>query len=281
MISDDLRTEPCSHEGLDFWDGERPARGVRGVYSTDLLRRRAVEIIEGHDPSRPLFLYLAFQSPHAPLQAPEEYVERYSYVEDPNRRKYLGMVTAMDDAVGSVVDSLKKAGLWNDTVFVFTTDNGGQPLRGGNNFPLRGAKNTLWEGGTRAVAFVSSVLIPKSYVNRRLIHAVDWFPTLVHLAGGDSNGSSIDGVNQWEAIAHNKAAIRKEFVYNLRMEGDLLSGAIRVGIHKLILGDPGKPDNWIPPPRRKYRKLPRTAITKILNSPAILMRFVQQCCTIP
>ena len=74
--------------------------------------------------------------------------------------------------------SLRRAGLYDNTVIVFTSDNGGQVLSGGNNYPLRGNKVTLWEGGTRAASFVHSPLLERpGRVSRAIIHVTDWYPT--------------------------------------------------------------------------------------------------------
>ena len=100
--------------------------------------RLCVELCSAEN--QPLFLYLPFQSVHSPLQAPEEYLQLYEEVEDEDRRTYLAMVTAMDDVVGNVTESLKEAGLYENSVIIWFSDNGGPLSFGASNFPLRGEK---------------------------------------------------------------------------------------------------------------------------------------------
>jgi len=108
---------------LDWYRDNKPVR-EKG-YSTTLLGSEAVKIISTQDQNQPLYLYLAFNAPHTPYQAPQAYLDRYKGIADPSRRAYAASITAMDDEIGRVVAALEKKGMRDNTLIVFQSDNGG------------------------------------------------------------------------------------------------------------------------------------------------------------
>lgn len=247
--------------GFDLRDNLTKVTDQKGHYSTHLFAQKAIEVVEKHNEKKPLFLYVAMQSVHAPLQVPAKYLQQYDFIENKHRRIYAGMTTCMDEAVGNITDAFKRRGLWNNTILIFSTDNGGQILEGGNNWPLRGWKGSLWEGGLHGVGFVTSNLLKqKAVTSKALIHVSDWFPTLIGLAGGSLNGTKPDGFDQWKTISEGQLSPRKELLHNIDpLEGpkgkSLFPGlfdtrvraALRIGDWKIITGNPGN-SSWIPPP---------------------------------
>uniref|UniRef100_K1QM88 Arylsulfatase B n=1 Tax=Magallana gigas TaxID=29159 RepID=K1QM88_MAGGI len=235
--------------GKDFRDNRTPVNAT-GEYSTILYARRAESIIKDHDASKPMYMYLPFQSVHEPLQVSlESSSDIYSKVHTESRRTYLGMVTAMDEAIGNITKALKTKGMFNDTLIVFTADNGGWITYAGNNYPLRGGKTTVFEGGTRATAFVSGAGIQKSnYVYPGMIHAVDWMPTVLSAAGGTPD-PTLDGIDQWDSLRTAGESKRTEFIYNIDDLRPEICGhaAIRMGDYKLIDGYPGAFQDWYKP----------------------------------
>ena len=161
------KTKHAAGAPYDLHDGLDPSFEGEGMWITDLYTRKAVERIQNHNSSTPLFLYLAFQAPHNKIQRPpDKYMSQYSGVTRVYQRGLprqddvhkAAVVTALDTGVGKVVDALKAAGLYDNSVIVFTTDNGGYE-NGASNFPLRAGKESFYEGGVSGVGWVHSPLL--------------------------------------------------------------------------------------------------------------------------
>ncbi|XP_071964704.1 arylsulfatase J-like [Antedon mediterranea] len=272
-------------QGLDLRDNYNVATEYNNTYSTVLFAEKANAVINAHNKSQSLFLYIPFQAVHSPLEVPASYVEPYKsiYPNDTSRQIYAGMVTCMDEAIGNIIDTLKTTGLYNNTVIIFSTDNGGAVTQGGNNWPLRGWKKTLWEGGIRAVGFVHSPLLPKQVkgtINNELIHISDWFPTIVEgLAQGDINGTKpLDGYNVWPCISsENETSPRKEILHNIdpltvihngtqweNSSFDVrINAALRSGDWKILTGVEGSV-GWVVPPAYDIPNIPVVVENQVL-----------------
>ena len=235
------------HGVLDWYRDNKPVR-EKG-YSTTLLGNDAVALIEKHDANVPLFLYLAFNAPHTPYQAPQEYLDRYKKIDDPSRRAYAASITAMDEQIGRVVAALDQRHMRDNTLIVFQSDNGGtrNAMFTGemdmskskipcDNGPYREGKGTLYEGGTRVVGFANwPGHIKAGGTVDEVIHTVDMYPTLIALAGGSTaKAKPLDGLDVWPTLSLGRPSPRTEVVYNL----EVFRAGIREGDWKLIWRTP-------------------------------------------
>jgi arylsulfatase A-like enzyme len=219
-------------------------------HATDLITREAVRIIK-MERKRPFFLYLAYSVPHYPLDEPEEWTSVYDdiFLFD-SRKWYAASVTHMDDGIGKILDALEETGQRENTLIVFFSDNGGQKswhsktdYRGkyadephhvlGNNFPLRGWKGSLYEGGIRVPALVNwpgklepgAVYFP--------IHVSDWLPTLCDLTDSQTglHKWNLDGRNIWSLLTGEQMVAGKRPMYWKTGK----SYAVREGPWKLLV----------------------------------------------
>jgi arylsulfatase A-like enzyme len=228
---------------LDWFRDNKPVR--EEGYTTELLGNAAVRYVEAASPDRPFYLYLAFNAPHTPYQAPDAYVQRFPGIEDPTRRTYAGMVSCLDDQVGRVVAALDARGLRDNTLIVFHSDNGGtkNAMFAGqmadlskvripcDNGPYRDGKGSLLEGGCRVAAFANWPGHIKPQTVDGVMHVVDLFPTLAALAGASTAACRpLDGMDVWRTIAEGAPSPRTEVVYNV----EPFRGAIREGDWKLV-----------------------------------------------
>ena len=218
-------------------------------YTTTLLGQDAVRLINHHDAVVPLYLYLTFNAPHTPYQAPHEYLEQYATIADPSRRAYAASITAMDDQIGRVVEALDQKGMRGNTLIMFQSDNGGtrNTMFAGegdmskvkipcDNGPYRDGKGSLYEGGTRVVALANwpGHILAGTVVNE-MIHVVDVYPTLAGLAGASTaKCKPLDGLDVWLTISQGKPSPRTEIVYNV----EPFRAGIRQGDWKLIWRTP-------------------------------------------
>ncbi|MBM4034555.1 MAG: hypothetical protein FJ291_22655 [Planctomycetes bacterium] len=169
---------------------------VEKEYLTDAFSREAQAFVRRHA-AKPFFLYLAYNAPHTPLQAPDKYLARFAKIEDPTRRAYAAMVSALDDGVGSLLATLRELKLESDTLVFFLSDNGGPTKFGPTNGILRGEKGSVCEGGIRvpfAVQWRGRLPEGKDYAHP--VICFDIFTTAAAVAGVQPPADrKIDGVD--------------------------------------------------------------------------------------
>lgn len=187
--------------GLD-WQREGKSLREEG-HATDLLTAEALRVIEARDPNSPFFLYLAYNAPHSPIQTTPTNSGLNDDVESGDRQVYAEMVTQMDAGVGQVFAQLEAEGVLENTLIVFSSDNGGSLPWGASNGALSGGKGGTLEGGVRVPGLVwwpGHIEGGQVFEQPFVIH--DWLPTLLDAIGGDA--SVVDnayGRSMWDAVA--------------------------------------------------------------------------------
>lgn len=286
--------------GYAMFDGLGPRAGVpdpvhrpevlpipswveQGNYSTELWADQAIELIQAHNFSAdPFFMYLAFQSPHAPVQpCPDEEINAACRLltTGEGRDVFCSMVTYMDKKIGEVVHALQERSQFDNTLIIMTSDNGGcMPAENrGCNWPMRGGKHHLFEGGVKVTGFLGGGALPENVrgsTSHALMHATDWLPTIVGFlqdhkdeyrklsaaavspseldqnqllnagGAGDSVISEldIDGVNLWPALTNvsnlNTSSINPNITYSPRFE-------IPHNVDPLLAASPTQPQGAI------------------------------------
>jgi arylsulfatase A-like enzyme len=209
-------------------------------YLTDAFAREAVAFIDRHKQG-PFFLYLAFNAVHTPMDATDARLKRFESIADSKRRTYAAMLSAMDEAVGRVLDKLRAEGLDEDTLVIFFSDNGGPTMVGttinaSRNDPLRGSKRTTLEGGIRVpFAWRWTGKLPAGTVYDPPIIQLDILPTALAAAGVEAETVwRLDGVNLLPYLTGRETRPPHETLY-WRMGAQM---AIRRGDWKLVSYDP-------------------------------------------
>ena len=261
--------------GINYMRDDRKEIDPEG-HATDLFTQWAVEYIQGHaqksasinenasaspEPgpeSKPWFLYLAYNAPHTPIQPPQDWYDKVKRRErtqsghaiSDKRAKIVALIEHMDAGIGEVLNALKESGQYENTVIVFTSDNGGQANVGANNGPLRGEKQQMYEGGLR---IPGCIRVPGQTKTGGTSHTVcctaDFFPTIANLAGlnivAGLDGRSLLPVIEQPLTANGQNLWPTREIYFVRREGGpaysgLTSQALLHGRYKLVHDLPTK-----------------------------------------
>ncbi|MEY3420715.1 MAG: hypothetical protein RIR48_1000 [Bacteroidota bacterium] len=164
-------------------------------YLTDALSREAVDFVKRNS-TKSFFLYLAYNAPHAPMEATEKYLARFPHITDKKRKTYAAMVSAVDDGVNQLLNTLEDLKIDDNTLVFFLSDNGGPTnANASSNKPLRGFKGDFFEGGIRVPFAVQwKGVIPKGTKYQQPVISLDIFGTAAGLTGLKPI-NEIDGVN--------------------------------------------------------------------------------------
>lgn len=198
-----------------------------GLRSTDLMADEAISLVENRNHESPFFLYLSFHALHTPYDAPQELKDKYAALGLTGLAlNYAAMAENMDMQIGRILAKLESEGLDGDTLVVFASDNGAQQDRGGSNAPLRGWKNTVFEGGHRVPAVLRwpGRLEPGTTSTQFVSHQ-DWFPTLTAAAGlVPFTDKALDGIDRWGALQSEEEGRPRGFVIERGRSTAVLDG---------------------------------------------------------
>ncbi len=215
---------------LDWYRDDKPL--TEEGYTTELVAKEACRLIREKPADKPLFLYVPFNGVHGPHQVPESYPAAYPDLTG-IRKTMAGMVSAVDAGIGQIVAALEEKGLRDNTIILFSSDNGGpSPGKVTMNTPLRAGKGTIYEGGIRVCAFANwPGHIPVATV-KEPIHAIDWYPTLLKLAGASPEQKlKPDGLDIWPVLTSGAKSPHDAILLMGTVPG---KAAVRMGDWKLL-----------------------------------------------
>ena len=215
-----------SHNGTDqkpdLWDNDVPVE--RAGYMTQLLGDRAVQVVNAYAKERrPFFISLHFNAPHWPWEAPGDEAESQriratglAHYDGGSQKTYQRMITELDTQIGRVVGALRSNGRIDNTIVVFTSDNGGE--RFADTWPFSGRKTELLEGGLRIPAIVSwPAVLPQNRTSQQVAISMDWLPTLLAAAGGTPDPEyPSDGMNLLAVLRSNGTPVSRRLFWRYK-----------------------------------------------------------------
>ncbi|MDO8683748.1 MAG: sulfatase [Armatimonadota bacterium] len=230
------------------WGNNPPLVGQPGEYLSDRLSNEAVGFIKNNK-DKPFFLILSHHAVHIPIEAKESIIAKYKAKARPdqihNNPVYAAMIESVDQGIGRIMSTLEALGIADNTVFMFTSDNGGLHVKQGantpatSNHPLRAGKGHLYEGGIREPLIINwPGVVNAGRVCDEMVCSNDFYPTILEMAGvsGKPNGE-IDGISLVPLLKKGKSLKRDTLYWHYPhycVQGGAPSGAVRCGDMKLI-----------------------------------------------
>ncbi|UCC98661.1 MAG: sulfatase-like hydrolase/transferase [Phycisphaerales bacterium] len=218
-------------------------------HATDLFTQWSIDYIKQRaESTEPFFLYLAYNAPHTPIQPPTDWLERVKRREpgiSDKRAKLVALIEHLDDGIGKVVACLRDCGVSDNTLVIFTSDNGGQLNVGANNGPLRAGKQDMYEGGIRVpMCAVWPAKIRPGSRSERTALTMDLYPTICEAAGAKI-AHQIDGRSILPTLLGESQPDEDRVLFWVRREGGRYNGrayyAARSGDFKLVQNSPFEP----------------------------------------
>ena len=245
----DMMDDYWSHlrHGINYMRLNESTIKVEG-HATDLFTKWSVDYIKSQqNTNKPFFLYLAYNAPHFPVQPPKHFLDRVLKREkkiDSTRAKLVAFIEHMDKGIGDVINALKDTDQLNNTLIIFTSDNGGHNPSLANNGPYRDGKQSVYEGGLRVPTVISwKARIRKNQIIKSNLMSVDLFPTILEVAGSKKK-YDIDGLSFANELFFSNTHLNEDrLMYFVRREGGSKYGgktinAIRKGKWKLLQNNP-------------------------------------------
>ncbi|MEM7454107.1 MAG: sulfatase-like hydrolase/transferase [Planctomycetota bacterium] len=215
-------------------------------YVTDRFGEAACRFITEHK-DEPFFLFVSFTTPHGPLQPKESDAERTAHIEATKRSKYAGLIVSLDDNVGRILSCLDEYGLEENTLVIFTNDNGGQTKTGAMNTPLQGSKGQIWEGGIRVpwAMRLPGTIEAGSVIDDPVI-ALDILPTIVELSGHEIQAEwELDGISLYPRLSGETDSLPQRPLF-WRAGGTHGRRAMRMGEWKIVDNRDGRDGEPVP-----------------------------------
>ena len=265
-------------------------------HATDLFTRWSVEYIkdrakQNRNNQHPFFLYLAYNAPHFPVQPPDDWLQKVKQREpgiDDKRARLVALIEQMDDGIGQVIRALKESGQYDNTLIIFSSDNGGHLPSLANNGPTRDGKQSMYEGGLRVpTCLVWPGMVKPGSVSEQVNLSMDLFPTLLDMAGLKPT-QPIEGRSFMNTLRGQSAPEPDRTLYFTRREGGTdwagqCSYALRLGDWKLVQDKPNQAPELYnlknDPLEKKDVIQQQPQVYKKLN--ALLMQHIQESGRVP
>ena len=223
-------------------------------YLTDVFTKKAVNYIK-ENKDKPFFLHLSHMAPHGPFQAQKKYYEMFSHIEDHNKRVYYAMIKNLDDSIGEIKKALENEGILDNTLIIFTSDNGGATYtRATNNSPYLGGKMSNFEGGTVVPMMIqwNNKIKPQENYNH-MVSLLDIVPTILDAVESPSLGNKYDGVSLLKYLNSENEKPHNELFWKTGYVKSVVSENFKLHINEKenfkflinLTDDPGEQNNLI------------------------------------